>query len=157
MAKHEERLQALEDKEAIRNLIASYGPLADAGNAAGVTALFTEDGVYAVGGMGEAVGRAAITALIDGETHRQLMADGCAHVLGPVAITLNGDTATATGHSVVIRHKEGSFEIYRASANRWQLARTSQGWRVTRRDNSVLNGDEAARALLTPPTAPHPS
>jgi len=37
----EERLQALEDREAIRALIARYGPLADSGDAAGVAALWT--------------------------------------------------------------------------------------------------------------------
>jgi uncharacterized protein (TIGR02246 family) len=145
----EERLQALEDREAIRDLIASYGPLADAGDAKGVAALFIEDGVYAVGGMGEAVGHAAIAALILGETHQRLMADGCAHILGPVKVTLNGDAATAHGHSVVIRHSGGAFEVYRASANRWELKRTDQGWRVARRDNAVLDGSEAARALFS--------
>jgi uncharacterized protein (TIGR02246 family) len=137
----EGRLQALEDREAIRDLIARYGPLADSGNAAGVAALFTEDGVYAVGGMGEAMGHTAIAALIEGKTHQQLLADGCAHLLGPVAIELRGDTALARGHSLVIRHVDGRFEIYRASANLWQLARTTDGWRVKRRDNA-LNAEE---------------
>ena len=91
------RLQALEDREAIRELIASYGPLADTGAAEALSQLWTEDGRYAVGGMTEAKGRAAIAALIDGAVHRGLMADGCAHTLGPVAITLDGDTATARG------------------------------------------------------------
>jgi uncharacterized protein (TIGR02246 family) len=147
----EERLQALEDREAVRELIASYGPLADAGDAHGVAALFTEDGVYAVGGMGEAAGRAAIAALIEGDTHQHLLADGCAHLLGPVAIELSGDTAIARGHSLVIRHVDGRFEIYRAAANLWQLIRTPDGWRVKRRDNALLNGAAAARALLGKP------
>jgi uncharacterized protein (TIGR02246 family) len=151
------RLQALEDREAIRNLIASYGPLADSGDAAGVAALWTEDGIYAVGGFGESRGRDAIAALIAGETHQRLMADGCAHLLGPVAITLDGDHATATGHSVVLRHTGSGFEVYRVSANRWALLRTSDGWRVARRDNAMLDGSAAARALLSLRVAPHPS
>lgn len=145
----EARLQALEDREAIRNLIARYGPLADSGDAAGVAALWTEDGCYAVGGMTEAKGRAAIAALIEGEMHRSLMADGCAHVLGPVAIDLDGDTATARGHSVVLRADgQGGWTPFRVSANRWSLARTKEGWRVTRRENALLDGAEAARVLL---------
>lgn len=151
------RLQALEDREAIRNLIASYGPLADSGDAAGVAALWTEDGIYAVGGFGESRGRDAIAALIAGETHQRLMADGCAHLLGPVAITLDGDHATATGHSIVLRHTGSGFEVYRVSANRWALLRTSDGWRVVRRDNAMLDGSAAARALLSLRVAPHPS
>ena len=147
----EARLRALEDREAIRALIASYGPLADSGDAAGVAALWVEDGVYAVGGMGEARGRAAIAALIDGPIHRQLMADGCAHVLGPVAVELDGDTAVARGHSVVFRRRGDGFEALRVAANRWELARDGGGWRVLRRDNMLLDGADAARALLAQP------
>ncbi|MFN5782700.1 MAG: nuclear transport factor 2 family protein, partial [Novosphingobium sp.] len=66
------RLRLLEDREAIRDLIARYGPLADAGNAEAVAALWHEDGVYAVGGMGEARGREAIAALISGPVHQSL-------------------------------------------------------------------------------------
>lgn len=150
------RLRALEDREAIRALVASYGPLADSGDAAGVAALWVEQGVYAVGGMVEATGRDAIAALIDGPVHRQLMAQGCAHLLGPVAIHLDGDRATACGHSVVFRRVDGAFEVHRASANRWQLVRAPCGWRVLRRDNLMLDGSQAAQALLSPPPGPRP-
>ena len=144
----EERLSALEDREAIRNLIASYGPLADSGNADAVAALWVKDGSYAVGGMAEAKGRAAIAALIDGDTHRALMAAGCAHLLGPVAIDLDGDRAVARGHSVVFRNTPSGFEVWRVSANRWELVRTDDGWRVERRVNTPLDGSEVAQALL---------
>ena len=148
------RLRALEDREAIRDLIASYGPLADTGNAAALAALWHEDGAYAVDGMGESTGRAAIAALITGPVHQQLMADGCAHVLSPVTIELDGDRATARGYSCVFRWTGESWEAARVSANRWELARHNGQWQVTRRDNALLNGDEAARALLTPPAGP---
>ena len=54
----EARLQALEDAEAIRTLIARYGPLADQGDAEGVAQLWSEDGSYAIAGFGEARGLA---------------------------------------------------------------------------------------------------
>ena len=44
------RLQALEDREAIRDIIARYGPAAASGDSDGVAALFDEAGVYAGGG-----------------------------------------------------------------------------------------------------------
>lgn len=156
MREPEDRLRALEDREAIRDLIARYGPLADSGDAAGAAALFTVDGVYAVAGFGEARGRAAIAAMLEGKTHRALIADGCAHVLGPVAIELDGDRATAVGHSVVCRHTGGTFEVHRVAANRWELVRTEAGWRAARRDNALLNGSDASRALLSVP-APRPA
>lgn len=142
------RLQALEDREAIRDLIARYGPAADSGDAEGAAALFAPEGVYAVGGMGESRGRPAIAALLRGPVHQQLMADGCAHLLGPVAIDLAGDTATARGLSLVFRWNGSHWDTVRASANRWLLTRGDAGWTVTRRDNALLDGDAAARALL---------
>lgn len=144
----EARLQALEDREAIRNLIASYGPFADSGDAAAVALLWTEDGIYAVDGFPEARGHAAIAALITGPVHQALMARGCAHLLGPPAITLDGDRATARCHSVVLARTGEAWEAVRVAANRWELVRMPEGWRVTRRDNAPLDGREAARALL---------
>lgn len=150
------RLQSLEDREAIRELISRYGPLADSGNAEGVAALFSEDGVYAVGGMGEARGRAAIAALIAGPVHQSLMADGCAHILTAPQIELAGDRALARCHSVVFRHQDGVWNAVRVAANRWELARTAGGWLVTRRDNALLDGSAAARDLFSQPVVPHP-
>ena len=142
------RLRALEDREAIRDLVARYGPLADSGDAQAVAALWLEDGVYAVDGFPEARGHAAIAALIEGPVHQQLMAGGCAHVLSPPVIGLKDNSATAVCHSVVLAHGEGHWTAVRVSANRWHLVRTADGWRVVRRDNALLDGREAARALL---------
>lgn len=151
----EERLRVLEDREAIREPIARYGPLADSGDSEGVAALWAEDGIYVIAGMGEAKGREAIAALIDAPMHRQLMAEGCAHLLGPVAIDLNGDKATARGHSVVLHWTGKRFEVLRVAANRWDLARGADRWQVTHRDNALLQGGKSALALLTPPAALH--
>ena len=58
----ETQLTELQDREAIRNLIASYGPLADCGDADRVAGLWQDDGVYEVGGFGASQGHAAIAA-----------------------------------------------------------------------------------------------
>lgn len=142
------RVRALEDREEIRTLIARYGPLADQGDAEGVAQLWTETGSYAIAGFGTAQGRAEIAGFITGDTHKQLMADGCAHLMGPVAIDVHGDTATARGHSVVLRWTGNGFEVARVAANCWTLARLPEGWRVTHRDNAQLKGDAAAYALF---------
>jgi uncharacterized protein (TIGR02246 family) len=142
------RLQMLEDRAAIADLIARYGPLADAGDAAGVASLWADDGVYAVDGFPEARGHAAIAALIEGPVHREMMARGCAHLLGPATITLAGDRATALCHSVVLAKSGEGWAPVRVAANRWDLMRTSDGWRAIRRDNALLDGREPARALF---------
>ncbi len=133
------RIAHLEDAEEIRNLIASYGPLADRGDAEGVARLWVADGEYDVGGHGVARGHAAIAALIDGATHRELMAAGCAHILSPHRIALAGDRATAEGYSMVVRCTPDGFEPWRVSANRWRFARQADGgWRITQRINRPI-------------------
>ena len=144
----EARLQRLEDLEAIRKLIARYGPLADAGRSAEVAALWTVGGKYEISGFGHAHGRDRIAAMIDSPVHRGLMAEGCAHVLSPPAITLVGDRAEAVNHSFVLRRDGENWRAWRVSANRWELTRTAEGWRVARRVNRPLDGAPEALALL---------
>lgn len=156
MDDRENRLMALEDRAAIEALIASYGPLADSGDAAGLAKLWTEDGTYTVGGFGTATGHSEIAALIQGPTHQELMRTGCAHILSPHVIALDGDLASATGYSIVFRKQGNAFQPWRVSANRWELTRTRDGWRVRHRDNAPLDGSDAARALLSQPTDRHP-
>lgn len=141
MVDAQNRLQRLEDLEAIRNLIASYGPLADSGDADGVAALWSASGTYDVGGFGVSVGRPAIAALICGDTHQSLMAQGCAHILSPHQIMLNGATAIATGYSIVFRKIGDAYEAWRVSHNRWELSRQTDGsWLVDMRVNRPVSG-----------------
>jgi len=145
------RIAALEDREAIRDLISRYGPLADRGDCVGAAALWTENGIYDVGGYGVHHGRASIQALLEGEAHQGLIAGGAAHVLTMPVIELDGEEATAWTYSCVFRHIQGRFEPYRVAANRWRLARTRAGWRVAERVHRMLDGDQAARLLLALP------
>ena len=151
LAALEAQLRELEDREAIRDAIAAYGPAADRGDVQAAAALWAADGRYDVGGFGVSEGQAAIGALLEGPEHQTLIAGGAAHVLSPVQIHLEGDRAVAVGYSCVFRRTEAGFEAYRVSANRWHLARTAAGWRVSLRINRLLNGEAAARMLLAPP------
>jgi hypothetical protein len=144
------RVRLLEDREALRDLVARYGPLADSGDSAGVSQLWTETGSYTVMGFAAAEGQSAIAGLIQSAEHQSLMADGCAHVLGPIALDIDGDRASARGHSIVFRKSEAGFIVYRMSANHWQFIRTEEGWRVESRTNALLDGSEQARLLLHP-------
>lgn len=144
------RVRLLEDREALRDLIARYGPLADSGDAISVSQLWAEDGSYEVLGFARAEGRTAIAGLIESAEHQALMSDGCAHFLGPVALEIDGDRASARGHSIVFRNSEAGFIVYRMSANHWQFVHGRDGWQVTSRCNALLNGQESARLLLHP-------
>lgn len=151
------RLAALEDREAIRGLIAGYGLLADAGDCAGAAALWTEDGVYEVGGFGEFRGRAAIRELLEGDSHQRLIANGAAHVLSPPVVEINGDEARAWNYSVVFRKAGDGWDAHRVAANEWHLKRTGEGWRVLRRINRLLDGSAQARSLITGRGIPAPA
>lgn len=144
----EARLAAIEDELAIRRLLASYGPLADAGLGEAAALLWTETGAYAPGGLPRAEGKAALEAIYSGDTHQGLIAGGSMHMTAPVQITLDGDRATAIGYSLLALHGARRFSLARASINRWTLVRTDAGWRIVERINRVLDGSDEARALL---------
>ncbi|MGX1805848.1 nuclear transport factor 2 family protein [Nocardia sp. NPDC055321] len=150
LAALESRLSRLEDELAITRLIASYGPLVDAGVAEPVAALWTEDGEYDVEGW-HMRSRDDVRAMVDSAAHQSLIATGSAHFLGPATVTLDGDVAAAVCESLLIRHRDGEFFVWRAGANRFRLARTPEGWRITERVTRVLDGSATARALLTAP------
>jgi len=127
-----DRLRALEDRTAIAALIASYGPLVDAGDADRVSALWTKNGIYSVDGSVMS-GRAEIAAMVRGSHHQGLIRRGCTHLLSAPTIDLGDETATATCQSVLMAGSGDGYEILRLSINRFELARTDSGWLIERR------------------------
>ena len=146
------RVTELEDREAIRNAIASYGPAVDSNRVHDAANLWTSDGAYEVAGFGSHTGPVAISALLQADYHQQLLRDGCAHILSPLQINLQGDRAVALGYSCVLRHSAGAYTTERASANRWELRKhigeQGSAWLVTRRLNALLDGGAAGQAVL---------
>ncbi len=144
----EARLTQLEDERAITRLLASYGPLVDAGRADEVGAVWSADGVYDVEGY-YMDGREAVHDMVTGKPHQGLIHAGSAHFNGPPHITVTGDTARAVCHSLLVLHKgDDRFFVARAGSHLLALARGPQGWEVTRRTTRLLNGQEIARELL---------
>lgn len=149
----ETRLRALEDREEIAELIASYGPLVDSGSADEVAAQWTEDGVYDVDEI-TMNGRDEIRAMVRSKNHQGWIAGGCAHFLGPVKVTVAGDEAVAVCHSLMVINQGGSFEespdfvVRRATAHHFELVRGTDGWLVAKRTSRVLDGRTEAPALL---------
>ena len=92
LAALEHRLKLLEDERAIARLIASYGPLVDAGEAEAVASLWALDGSYDVGDWVMS-SRAEVDAMVKSDAHQGLMARGCCHFFGPPVVTVDGDTA----------------------------------------------------------------
>ena len=143
----EDRIKRIEDQLAIHRLVNSWGPAVDTGDSAAAAALWSEDGVLE-SDLSRLVGPEAVAAMVESDGQQSLIREGCAHVQAFPLVTIDGDTATATGYSRVYRFNDGAHEIWRISANRWEFRRTSEGWRITRRVNHVIDGGPEARALL---------
>lgn len=144
----ETRIKGLEDQLAIYQLFATYGPSVDSRSGSVTASLWAEDGAYDFGGE-PLVGAEKVGSLVDIEPHVHYVADGCAHVLSMPHISVDGDKAVATGYSRVYLNQGAHWRVERASANRWELARTAAGWRVQNRVNRLLNGQAEARDLLS--------
>lgn len=143
----EERVQLLEDELEITRLVASYGPLVDAGEADAVAALWSEDGTYDVEGW-QMRSRDDVRAMVGSDAHQGLIAGGCSHFLGPARVSIDGDEAVAVCESVLVRHRDGAYSVRRAGANHFRLRLEADGWRIVERMTRALDGSEEARALL---------
>ena len=143
----EQRLARIEDEREITRLIGSYGPLVDAADADAVAALWAENGTYDVEGW-QMRSREDVRAMVLSPQHQGLVAQGCTHFLGPVVVTVDGDSAVAVCESVLVVHHEGRFHVARAGANRFELVRGATGWEILHRTTRALDGDPAAHPLL---------
>lgn len=153
LAQLEQRVGILQDREEIANVIARYGPAVDSGSAENTSGLWAETGTYSYPFGGETVtldGRQAMYDMVLGDTHQGIIRGGAAHILTPVAITIEGDRATAIGYSLLVRlvPTDGTYEVWRVSANRWKLGREPEGWRVTARENHLMDSSPESRDLL---------
>lgn len=87
------RLRRIEDERAVERLIASYGPLVDAGDVEGVAAMWAPDGRYDVEGWAM-LSRADVAAMVRSDAHQGLISRGCVHFHGPAVVHVVDDAAT---------------------------------------------------------------
>ncbi|CAJ1587318.1 nuclear transport factor 2 family protein [[Mycobacterium] wendilense] len=151
------RVRRLEDERDIARLIASYGPAVDAADAAAAAELWAETGTYDVENW-QMVGQAEVQAMVSSSAHRELVAAGCSHFLGPAVVTVDGDGAIAVCESLVLLRRPEplpdskvaqEYLVWRAAANHFELTRGPDGWRITKRSSRMLDGGPRAHALLT--------
>lgn len=148
LAALEARLREAEDRLAIYQLIASYGPAADGMSRAGLEALWLADGTYETEHH-VFRGAAEIGAIVEDPMHMDFVAQGSAHVMSLPHVRIAGDHAVATGYSQVCVRGADGWTVARAAANRWELERgEGSRWQVARRINKLLSGTPESRALL---------
>ena len=157
----EDRVRAVEDKLAIFHLISSHPPAADTGTDRYYRDAFAADGEMDLGGGKGARGNATIGALVKTPEHQAAIAGGLCHFAGLPRVEVDGDSAVAISYLQIItpdrqaapREVPGhgsttGFRIHRVGANRWELRRGKDGWKVVRRTLRALDGTDDAQALL---------
>lgn len=133
----EARLQALEDREAIRALLAAYRRALDEKDFEAYAELFGEDGEFAADAVGPVRGREAILAML-----AELQRDGALseaagddrHLATNVEIELHGDRATVRSTWVYLtRAESGHPHLTLVGHYDDEVRRTPAGWRFARR------------------------
>jgi hypothetical protein len=165
----EQRLRAIEDRLAIYNLIASHPPSADTAAQAHIRAIFADDGVLDLGGAKTATGNEAISQMSQRTEHQQAIAGGLAHFAGLPHVRLEGDRAVATSYLQILTPDHAAvpvevpahgvssgYRVHRVGANRWELERSAQGWKIRRRTFRSLDGSSAALDILRQAVSPPP-
>jgi len=125
----EDRIRAIEDRLAIYNLIASHPPSADTGAQSYIRSIFADDGVLDLAGL----------------PHVEL--DGDRAVVTSYLQIISPDTL-AEPVEVPAHGVSKGYRIHRVGANRWELARTRDGWKIKRRVFRSLDGSADALDIL---------
>jgi hypothetical protein len=148
LAELERRLLEVEDKLAILQVVAGYGPSVDGGAGPEAGSLWTVDSWYDTDSSPAAAvphGRAGI----EGAAQRFLDEPvGIAHISHLPIIKVDGDRAVVVNHSNTFDQDGDEFRIGRVSSNRWELVRTDGRWQIERRVNRLLDGSRASKDVL---------
>jgi hypothetical protein len=153
----EQRVQALEDKLAIYQLIMSYPLAVDSAAVDFAASVWTPDGVFDrgagdpekhSGNFDGAYGIDAILKEVGGPALQAAREAGLAHIMTAPQIEIRGDEASATGYTVMVARDGKDFRVRRPTANRWDLVRDGDRWKIKRRTLRLLDGSPEARELL---------
>jgi 3-phenylpropionate/cinnamic acid dioxygenase small subunit len=124
---------ALEDKDAIREVLAEYCFRLDGDRFDDMAALFTEDGTWDTA-FGAATGRANIVALVQSIRAKAPKPQPRAiHHVTNVIIALDGDRATVRSNWTTVQNDPAGPRIGSGGSYADDMVRTADGWRFKRR------------------------
>jgi 3-phenylpropionate/cinnamic acid dioxygenase small subunit len=122
----------LEDKEAIRELLARYCFLLDGYRLSEFAALFTAEGEW-ISRNGTAKGPEAIEQLLRGLVPKPAPGSRRKHFTANIIIDLTGDSATVVSNFLVVRDSERGPVIAVAGTYDDTVVKTGGGWKFKSR------------------------
>jgi hypothetical protein len=156
----ETRLRVIEDRLEILNLLAGAAFSSDVASETYQRSLYAEDVQMDLGPAKRAQGREEVVGFIKRPGHIEAIRGGLAHFAGVPRIDIEGDRAVATGYLLIIipdptredvvlsdHGAAKTLLIWRMTVNRWELARTVEGWQVARRVIRPMADGEASALI----------
>lgn len=130
-----QRVQLLEDRAAIHDLLITYGRLLDQKDLVGYSKLFARDGVWE-GGIGSATGPAGVQAMLE-KVYSRVAPDAYGsdyHIMSDILITVNGDTASSRSNwTWIVEGADGKPQPQRSGHYEDKLVREDGQWRFKHR------------------------
>jgi ketosteroid isomerase-like protein len=142
----ERRVRELEDEREIHHVLIAYGFAVDSGDASGTAALYTTDSRTVIDHTIEIRGAAGMHEMVLGPQHQAII-PGAAHVMGPLSIAVEDDTALAVGYATTFTRTDGAVGVWRQSVNRWHLTRQPDGWHIAERESRSLSDPTAGELI----------
>lgn len=133
----EARLQALEDHQAISDLMLAFGAALDAKDWDRYAGLFLEDGKFTIEGQAR-FGREEI---VSGPRRDLDKYDALQHYSTNHKVALDGDTATSSHYLIAIHIDDlGAMELHADAGGRYdcKCVRTDDGWRFAEVELTVF-------------------
>lgn len=151
------RITAAEDKLEILTLLAGSAFSSDVASELFWKKMFTDDAVFdRGGGWPQDKGQHAILTIINSPDQREAINYGMTHLAMLPQITLKGDSAIATGCLLIVipdttashvklpgKGVSPGFSIYQLTVNRWELVRTTEGWKVNKRTVRPITSNDS--------------
>jgi hypothetical protein len=131
----EERIRAIEDREAIEELLITYGRLLGKQDLAGYSNLFASNGVWE-GNVGSATGPEEIYAMLDAVLGRTESGQygNAYHIMSDIIIDVSGDTATSWSRwTWMVEGEDGKPAPQRSGYFEDTLVRENGEWKFLRR------------------------
>jgi 3-phenylpropionate/cinnamic acid dioxygenase small subunit len=125
-------MSKLEDKDAIRELLARYCFLLDGYRLSEFAALFTADGEW-ISRNGTAKGPEAIERLLRGLVPEPAPGKRRKHFTANIIVELADDSATVASNFLVVRDSENGPVVAVAGTYDDTVVRTSEGWKFKSR------------------------